>query len=186
MPFFLKVATVLIVTGFTFWYFLDALKDDRFAAKHSQVLAGGVSVVVLVTLALGFVFAGSPFYQRNVRLDEERIQDLQSIESEVLNYWQNKDELPADLRDLSRDLSYFEVPVDPSTGNDYGYTATGSLSFELCAVFLVESQSTSLTTRGFTTNYGFTSQEKWEHGTGEVCFSRTIDPDFFKSEPINQ
>ncbi len=176
LPFFLKLLMVLLVSILTFAYFMWDLKENGISQKNAKILAASSSSALLVTLIIGFVLAGTPAHQRAVRLDEQRIMDLQTIEYEIGSYWSEKKLLPTQLVDLQRDLYYFQLPVDPETDENYSYSVTGSLSFELCATFSAEYQAI-LNTR--------LPSDQWNHGVGETCFDRIIDPDFFRgSKPV--
>jgi len=174
LPFFLKLLWVLIVSLLTFAYFMWDLSEAGISSKNAKMLAGTSSTFLLLILALGFLLAGSPTHQRAVRLDEQRIMDLQNIEYEVGNYWREKNTLPTKLTDLERDLYYFSPPVDPETKASYDYKVSGALSFKLCATFSADYQNVPNTNL---------PKDQWTHTAGYTCFDRTIDPDFFKTTP---
>ena len=92
-------------------------------------------MVIIATVGLGFDIIGSPFAQRSKRFDERRVSDLQTIQNYITNYWQNKEKLPTNLRDLEDPLLGVIIPVDPETGGQYEYRIIASLKFELCATF---------------------------------------------------
>lgn len=174
-PFFLKLLTVLVVSMLTFGYFLWDLSEKGVQPRQAKILAYTTSAMLLFTLGVGFVLAGSPSHQRAVRLDEQRIMDLQNIEYEIGNYWREKNELPPELSYLERDLYYFLLPVDPETQKNYVYEATGKLSFELCATFSADYQPIPNTQ---------IAKDQWAHGAGYTCYDRTLDPDFFKDNEV--
>jgi hypothetical protein len=185
VPFFLKIFVVLDVAVTVFGYYLwDVRRQSGVATQIPKMLAWSVSVVVLGTIVGGFFIVGSPAHQRDIRLDNQRVNDLQTIQSETVSYWQQKNVLPPKLSDLQDSISGFANPVDPETGADYEYTIKGDLSFELCAVFKSESV-------GFVGNEGMTKpvrvfgdpySENWTHKSGRVCFERSIDPELYKTE----
>jgi len=115
------------------------------------------------------------------------VQDLQTIQSEVVYFWQSKERLPVSLTELRDDIRGFIPPLDPESGQPYGYQLTGPLSFELCAVFKTETKPEAISGKPLTgppmaVPPGLTSPaslEIWSHQAGEWCFSRTIDPDLF-------
>lgn len=175
--FFLKALAVLVVAGAVFGYYLYALRRSP-QSKPSKTLIGVAIVAVLAALVWGFAVLGSPSAQRDLRFDERRVNDLQSIQWQVIDYWQGKEALPATLDTLSDPVRGFRVPVDPETDEAYAYRVTGARSFELCATFarvLGEKESASLA-RDY---YGPSAEWSWAHDVGEACFERTIDPDFF-------
>ncbi|MDX1608392.1 MAG: DUF5671 domain-containing protein [Candidatus Spechtbacterales bacterium] len=93
--FILKVLVVLLIAGAVFRYYLWQLKGER-ANKNKlmklmeQIIIGLVGII----LVAGFVVAGSPQEERLRRFDERRINDLNSIQWQVVNFWQQKDRLP--------------------------------------------------------------------------------------------
>ena len=136
--------------------------------------------IVIGAVGWGFAVIGSPFAQREKRFDERRVQDLQMIQNYITNYWQNKEKLPANLDDLEDPLLGIVIPVDPEAGEQYEYRVVASLTFELCSTFKTESGDDQ---KAVPMMYPSRSQNySWQHGTGRVCFERTIDPDFFKIE----
>lgn len=182
LPFVLKVISVFIVGGVVFWYYLYDLKKKpgEFSPKAKMIIWGSIIVAVIV-IVYGFYLAGSPFKQRMVRFDNQRIYDLQTIQSQIVYHWQQKDKLPQSLDDLKDSISGFAPPVDPDTSKPYDYKIIGNLSFELCADFSLPDFRLSATAPRATPLGGF--GENWEHKEGHVCFSRTIDPELYK---INQ
>lgn len=148
------------------------------------IICGIVAAVVVA----GFLVAGSPQKARLSRLDEVRIGNLQQIQYEVINYWQSKGNLPKNLDDLVDTTRGVIIPVDPQSGEQYAYSITGDVSFELCAVFSHEGDI----------EYGYSMPMRpmmypakgidiknnvWQHPSGRHCFSRTIDKDFYPSLP---
>lgn len=173
--FFLKALVILIVVGAAFWYYLNELRGTwETQEKQSKMIGAVVSVVVLVSIVGGFFVVGSPFEERQFRIDEERVSNLYSIQSEIIFHWQAKQELPGSLDDLNDSLGGFSVPTDPETENSYGYNRISETTFELCATFAKPSRDE----RG---RYG---SDNWEHEAGEACFERTIDPDRYP--PLNE
>lgn len=182
--FILKVLVVLFTAGFVFLHFLADMRGYWIAhPKRANLVGAGAGVAVLAAIVAGFFLVGSPMAARDIRLDIERVNDLQNIQGQIVNYYQMKEELPAGLSDLQDPLSYFTLPADPVSGADYEYRKVGDLTFELCAVFAREGQD--LTGRGSFPEGGMSmsypspdgSLENWMHGAGEQCFERTIDPE---------
>ena len=145
---------------------------------------------------------GSPAKQRSLRLDNQRVTDLQNIQDRVINYWQQKEKLPIVLNDLADPISNYSIPVDPefNKGNVYEYIVKDKLSFELCATFSLdtpkgwqESNYSNINGPAFPSdvNVGSTVaypagavNQSWNHSVGRTCFSRTIDKDIY--QPIKK
>lgn len=187
--FALKIAAVLVVTGAVFGYYMYDLKGKwEREVKKAKTIGWITALVVLAAVISGFFIIGTPSEQRFARFDREKVNDLQNIQRQIVNFWQNKERLPENLTELEDPISGFVVPVDPQTGGRYSYRALGELTFELCAVFNKASAGLSdINTRvtkpvpvgrefGIENNL---SSDGWRHGEGEECFERTIDPDLY-------
>ena len=181
--FLLKVLTVLLVASLGFMHFIADVWGywDR-EPQRARIVNGAVGVLVLLTIIAGFFIVGSPQRVRAQKQDMVRVQNLQEIQWQIVNYWQQKEKLPAALADLNDPIRDFQPYVDPQSRESYEYHVTGSLSFQLCAVFAAEAEGTL---RGNTpaptvmSDGGKSVSDNWEHGVGRTCFERTIDPQFY-------
>lgn len=143
--------------------------------------------VVAVSVIGGFFIVGSPRQERVRRFDEERVNHLQIIQSEVISYWQSKSRLPLGLDELTDSIRGFRAPQDPNTGEPYVYNRKDNLLFELCATFEQASSAYDETQFIVPTKpvraldpYPPDLYSTWEHGLGYTCFEREIDPDRYK------
>jgi len=142
--------------------------------------------IVAASIVAGFFIIGSPQEERLRRFDEQRVGDLQFLQSYIVQYWQNKGKLPENLKVLHDDLRGVIIPLDPESRKEYIYEVRGSLTFALCAEFSRPSLGRETLKSAPAPAYpvgpygGIGGGESWEHGEGRVCFERTIDPDFFK------
>lgn len=193
--FILKVFSVLVVIGGVFlYYFYDLRGKWEHSKTASQSIGVAVSLIVLSAVVGGFFIIGSPQTQRLIRFDHEKIGDLSGIQWQIVNFYQQKEQMPETLEDLSDPLVGFVLPEDPQSGTAYGYKLVGDLTFELCADFNKESRgyesgdnskpaSPVMLDRSLQYGYGI-DDVNWAHGVGETCFERTIDPDKFP--PLNK
>ena len=201
--FLLKVLAVLVVAIFVGVYYILDLRKQKKVFGFSVGLWAAIKSSVLVALVIAYSFSvmGSPKSQRLLRLDDRRVQDLQSIQYAVINFWQQKEKLPANLAELSNPISSYAVPVDPEfeKGLVYEYTVKSALSFELCATFALPIQKgwREYSSGGVMPMYsekdiavssypypGGGVNESWSHETGRTCFERTIDPEIYP--PFNK
>lgn len=179
--FILKVLTVLVVALFIFFHTLADSKGYWVShGDKARLISIFVSVVVLGTIIAGFFIIGTPSHVRMLRFDDQKVGDLQSIQYQLTYYYQLKRTLPETLSSLNDPLTNFLVPTDPQSKQDYTYEKTGQLSFRLCAAF--NADSVEMKGRGATVSYPAGTgmggvSENWQHGTGTVCFDRTIDPE---------
>lgn len=200
--FILKVLAVLVVAIFVGVYYVFELINRKKMFGFSVPVWGAIKSIVLVLLLIIFSFytMGSPKSQRLLRLDDRRVNDLQSIQWQVINYWQQKEKLPEKLADLSNPLSSFYLPVDPEfeKGINYEYFVKGELTFELCATFALpmpkgwrEYSSGGIMPmygqRDIAVSYPYPGpggvNDSWEHEAGRTCFERTIDKDIYQPYP---
>jgi type II secretory pathway pseudopilin PulG len=114
----------------------------------NRAAAMASAVVVLVVVITGLIISGSPGEQRQVRLDQQRINDLRSLSSQIDAYWQRQGELPTELASLIDGTRVSSISRDPNTGQAY------------------ESQYEEGSERAF-----------WDHPAGRHCFSFTASGD---------
>ncbi len=180
MRFFLKVLVVLIVAGAVFgYYFWDLRRETLPGSRPSRLLVVVAALVVVGSIIGGFFIIGSPMTQRNLRLDGERVNHLQTLQNEIINYWRQEHKLPDSLDNLKDRISGFVLYHDPVSAKPYEYRVTDKLSFELCAVF------SGVTHQGQAYSYPPPSPympqiSNWEHGAGRTCFASNIDQDLYK------
>jgi len=127
-------------------------------------LAIVASVVVAATVVAAVVVIGSPAAQRELRLDQRRINDLQHIAQLVELHVRQHDALPPDLAALARQPGQRIDATDPADGTPYGYEATGPRGYRLCASFATD---TAVTRDGAV-------PDAWSHGRGRQCFDREV------------
>jgi hypothetical protein len=182
--FLLKVALVLLVASAGFMHFMADLWG--YWKQNPQLVRWvnyAVGVLVVATIVAGFFIVGTPQQAHRMRLDEQRVSDLMSIQSQVTYFYQQKRVVPSSLSQLQDPLLGFVVPVDPSTGVAYEYAKTSDLAFQLCATFAEEGSyndyGMSRAAVAYPTKPYGNTQDTWEHSAGHVCFERMIDPDFY-------
>ena len=172
--FFLKVAAILLIIGPIFGYYLWDMRQAEEEVSESftraaPVLRGlviGAVVVVIATLGYSIYLVGTPGQQRDVRLDDRRIDDLRNISHNIDTYLEINKELPGDLQDLKGPRFYVDSVDDPETGAPYEYRVKKGTDYELCAVFSTDSAERRRESRAF-------SDTAWDHGVGRTCFSLT-------------
>lgn len=194
--FIFKVLGALVVGSLVNFYYFSVLKIEDLSLpriKKINILYYIISFsLVFGLIVFGFLIMGSPSKQRAWRLDERRMGDLQSIQWQIINYWQQKERLPVSLSDLSDPISSFYLPKDPEfeKGKNYEYFVKSEVSFELCATFSEEIQkewqenyNNTFISQPDTTSPSFIGgvSEVWDHGRGRTCFSRTIDKEIYPS-----
>lgn len=186
--FFLKVLTIMFVAGCIFYYYFQELKN---AQKQGRFFEKAVIATVVIAVIAGFFVVESPKTARLRRHDDIRIQDLTYLQGRIISYWQKKGILPENLQQLVDGIEVANVPTDPITGQAYGYTAKGELTFELCATFEVKSQKNPEFVPAYQgkprppADMYYEVEDvapAWIHKAGYQCFERTIDKDRFKPQ----
>lgn len=182
--FLLKVLAVLMVAAAVFGYYLYDLRrgPGEFSPK-AKFFVWAVIAVIFLSVVYGFYTAGSPFKQRLIRFDKQRVSDLDMIQRQIVSFWLQKERIPNILDELIDNISGFVPPKDPDSVESYTYKKTGNLSFELCAKFNLESKGAP----GMEYNvlapvgvYNAPGQDNWAHPAGDFCFSRSIDPELYR------
>lgn len=201
--FIIKVAVTFVIALSVGAYYMFELRGWKKFGPFPVALGSAIKSVIFVVALIVWSFSviGTPSEQRAWRLDERRIQDLQSIQWTVINFWQQKEKLPASLEEFKNPISSYMVPFDPEfeKGRVYEYKKTADMTFELCATF------TAVMPQGWQEGYGggrpmfgggyaedsvssypypgVGGNESWDHGVGRTCFTRTIDPDIYPPYP---
>lgn len=197
--FIYKVLGTALVAGLIWANYFNYLKEFK-NNKSSKIISNiflilGIALFVSLII-FTFKVMGSPKEQRNLRLDEKRVNDLQTIQWQIINFWQNKGKLPQDLSALKDPMSGTVIPVDPEfeKGKYYEYSIKDKLTFELCASFSMNmpkgwSENNNIAIPMYadkvstSVSYPGGSGESWYHDAGRTCFTRTIDTDIYK--PVN-
>ena len=213
--FIFKVLIALAGAKMILYYFVPEVLEVKFWKikwnKFFKITSNCFSMAMVLALIIwSFCVIGSPFKQRQLQLDDRRIQDLQSIQWQVINYWQQKEKLPASINDLKNPLSGYSLPVDPEfeKGRVYEYSINSlkdAMSFELCATFslpmpkgwqeyqgysggviapmVATDVATSSSPMNFIYPYPSGTNDSWDHQIGRTCFKRNIDKDLYPLYP---
>ena len=165
-----KVIAVIVVSGAVFKYYYFSINNKKHWANMAKKgsVWGGI-ILVIAAIVGGFLVVGSPAKQRALRFDSQRVDDLQNIQYQIVNYWQQKGKLPLALSNVTDSLSYTSTPVDPETQKAYEYDVKDTTSFDLCADFALPEHDSA----------DIAPNTTWTHGAGHVCFTKTIDPEIY-------
>ena len=164
--FLLKALVVLLVAGAVFGFYLQDIRD-KISSKGKKIWAVSVAVIILISIILGFSILGSPQSQRLLRLDNQKISDLQNIQWQVINYWQMNGIIPESMPNLPKDIEYKK---------------TSQMTFELCTEFNKEKKENIAEQDPRAIDIGYPMKESlmqnndWSHKAGYHCFEKVIDP----------
>lgn len=178
--FILKAGSVVGIIGLTFNYYLQDLRGFWITHESRSLLYGGlVSAVVLLTMLFGFINIETPAQVRELKLDEQQLNDLRSIQWDISAYLQNSSTTPSSLDELYTDSS--QVLEAPEGRDAYTYAQTDN-GFELCATFSRDYRD-ELSRPGpdFRPNRApgdsslvIINAEDWNYDQGRYCFKRTV------------
>lgn len=171
--FLLKALSVLVVVFCVFWYYLSDIRNMLTPTKR-KMWAGIMLVIIVASIGWGFAVLGSPRTQQLIKYDEQKIYDLQNIQSQVQSYYQSKGVLPATMEQLTLEYSY--LPKDSQVGKTYEYVLTeqSKRTYQLCAEFNKMSDETG---KGGMASpvYPYGGQEiSWNHPVGRHCYTLSI------------
>lgn len=179
LRFILKALSIIAVAGVVFGYYLDDVRRNA-PSGQAKYFAWVSCAAVLAAVIGSFFIIGSPMNAGAGRIDQRRVSDLQNIQWQVVNYWQQKGQLPPTLADLYDSIRGYTAPTDPETKMPYEYNIKDAtnLQFELCANFDLNSSTNNPKSAPIPAIYGDVSQN-FDHAAGHVCFARTIDPQLY-------
>jgi hypothetical protein len=172
--FLAKVLVVLVVASLPLAYYLASLRattGSPFSMRLNRTFGAAATVLVITSLIMGFMLAGSPGSARLERLDERRIEDLQGVSREIEAICLGDDRslpveerklltpLPARLDDVVAHARHNKPQIhDPATGALYDYEILDARRYRLCATFDTARDEI----QGIT----------WNHPAGHACFDR--------------
>lgn len=177
--FLLKVLSILVVAGAVFWYYITDIRN-KLTSSFRKISAIVTAIFVIVAIVTGFMVIGSPRTQRLVKYDQQRVNDLESINQSIIYYFEMKGSLPDTLAEVASSGSYMLLPTDPETHTSYEYVMIGqsAKAYELCATF--NTDSTENRDNGSSMGY----QNSWNHPAGRYCFSYTIPLSSYPKQAI--
>jgi hypothetical protein len=129
---------------------------------------GSTRLAIVLSVAVAAVVAGAiviidPPAQRQRRLDQQRIDDLMHIRSQIDIYWKRHESIPGSLAGLASEPGFGPSRLDPATATPYDYEVEDTDSYRLCASFALDSGS------GPYPRYRSNASE-WDHPAGRFCF----------------
>ena len=138
---------------------------DTNADRRGRVMAIVASIVVVAAVVAGIASIGLPGEQRQARLDQRRVEDLQRIVEAIELHHREHGRLPADLATAAARPGW-DLALDPVSGEAYDYRPLQGDHFEVCAVFTTDS--------GQRDGAGWNAPLEWRHGAGRHCFNREV------------
>jgi len=148
--------------------------------NSSRLFHAAIISAVLVAIVTGFWVVGSPAEQRAKRLDDQRVNDLQSISSAIEQYYNlnGRHQLPPTLAALRTEPNmYVSSMTDPKTGQEYPYYPTVGGAYQLCATFETDTTGEASGTKPVPMRpvSGSNVPSIWIHGTGITCSDYSVN-----------
>jgi hypothetical protein len=154
--FLAKAFVVLALSGGVFFYYFGGLRNTEIKkAGRDRAMAIISSAAVTLMLVLGFLQLGAPRNQRALRADEQRVQQIYQLASQVQTYWNSHaSQLPPSTDALNGQH------LDPETRRRFDYHPGQGSQYRLCATFAKPSAS----------GKNFPDSATWTHPAGPHCF----------------
>ena len=183
--FVLKSATVMLICGGIFAYYLGSLRWDRstdLSRERRRNLSFGAvaAATVIAVFCIGLGVAGTPGVQRRIEADRKRVADLRNLANAV-KLWHDRKQ-PANFPATNPSTIPSAVPsavpstlaefgtmpgglrfADPETNARYEYHSQSAGTYELCATFAAEDTG-DRDTNAYTPHF-------WYHAKGRACFT---------------
>jgi amino acid transporter len=200
--FIAKIIVSLILSVVLFAYYrLIYVRGQSDSIKHQNAF-GIISTVFIISICIySIILTGSPSQIRKEKFDDIRLNNLSSIQQNILSYWQSHRLLPKDLASMTDAMSHTAIPKDPRNSEPYEYEIktqsetvnkkTTTAIFKICATFETIkdnskkfeelkaqdfSRYNSIKTNELNSYYPMDDSPFWDHKAEKTCFTRTIDP----------
>lgn len=174
--FILRALVFFIVVGTAcIYYLLDARGYWQSHEKVSIQYGMLVTVVVVVSLVIGFMNIEAPAQVREMKIDATQIIDLQNIQNRIEEAYRIDGVLPVSFHALFIGI---DTPKASEGRDAYRYTVTSPTTFELCADFAYpSSKAEQMQYAQPVAQDGMTLKNpyNWNHGVGEFCFKRVLN-----------
>jgi hypothetical protein len=133
-----------------------------------RLLLVATGVVVAATIAAAIMVMGAPDTQRQLRLDERRVQELQRLSEAIDTHAYRHGALPQTLSEITGRPGAAYATTDPVTGVPYRYELDGPDDYRLCSEFDTDTARAGSRARPY-------GGDTWAHPAGEHCFARKVD-----------
>lgn len=174
--FILKVLGVLVTGVLVGSYYFFDLKRDSSNKNSSTKIIGTISIVLAMGMViLPFFVFGNPKQARELNFDQQRVNVLNDLDRDVVDYWQRHGFMPKNTDEVlnfnqyNQKNKYFDPDIKSNNKIEYFYTS--GTSYKLCATFSLEVNNEDNPNKHYLdyANFGI-------HESGYVCFDRNIDP----------
>ena len=121
------------------------------------------SLLCVAAIVGGLWLTGGPGHQRQLRMDERRITQLNELSQQIDTFYNNHQALPTRLSELAKGTMLEPTDFqDPETEESFGYQPKQGRQYELCATFNAPTRQRK---------YAYEpAGDKWAHPAGRHCF----------------
>ena len=172
--FFLKVLTILVITGWLFSYvWLELRSKDAFATSTLPRTMGITSAIVMfISVAAAFTLIDSPALAREKSFDRQREYDMQVLQYSVRNFYERHARMPESLEELHGEgYVHKRAMEDPKTGDVYAYRIVNEEEFEICATFATDNREDDEGNYPAYRSIG-PYGASYRHGAEDTCFTQ--------------
>lgn len=127
---------------------------------------GALGILVVFSVIMGAIIAGSPFEQQAKAYDARRLDAFRFIDYAVQKYYLENHKLPASLSQISATPQTLK---DPENKKNYDYQIVSPASYKLCTVFATDN-STGYENTGQPQPFG-TNPNNLRHKKGYDCLA---------------
>ncbi|MCA9367664.1 hypothetical protein KC887_05405 [Candidatus Kaiserbacteria bacterium] len=176
--FLIKATAVLVVTGAAFYYYAKDAQGYWVKNEKQSITYGFVAgLIILGTLLASLAHIDTPAQVREIKADQQQVQDLQQLQYAIIDRLQVEGNLISSLDEL---YSGRPLPTPPEGRPAYTY-ATTTAGFELCATFSADAPAgtyTDMYTRPVSVigldSPTVVNADDWYYEAGDWCFERTV------------
>lgn len=168
--FLLKVLVVFVTVAGLFVYYISDIRG-RLTSGGRKIWRLVSAIIIVTSIIWGFSVLGSPRTQRLIKYDNQKVNDLENINSQINSFYYSKNRLPQSLDEVVS-LNYGVITSDLQSNKPYEYNKKDVLSYELCAIF---NKATKDSTEP-NIHFRSTGSTLWTHPAGHYCFTQTINP----------
>lgn len=146
LSFILKAISMLVISAAVFSFFFYDIKRDKVTESNPVMKIFFISslAIIIIAFVASWFFIESPTLTRAKRLDQNLINNINTIENAVNSYSEKYKKLPDNLEEVknNRDIYLNQMSfIDSETGAPIEYKKTSDQTFELCATFRTDTKN---------------------------------------------
>ncbi|OGG08408.1 hypothetical protein A2777_03075 [Candidatus Gottesmanbacteria bacterium RIFCSPHIGHO2_01_FULL_40_15] len=142
------------------------LKKNGKLMRKYYIFIAALGVLTAVFIIGGLSLTGSPFSEKLIKLDQQRLNDFNTIKYAIENYYRDKKVLPVNLRILPSNIKL----SDPKSGKEYDFAVISSTQYKLCTEFSADTEKSGPERGVIYSN----SSSSTSHRKGYDCISYSI------------